>query len=416
MKKTARLVLLFLLVSIFTTTFAHAESNTMRFAQIRKDIPEEFVYLQLKPQADAEVLFGYRKGAFLMILDEENGWYHVSIGNQQGYMKTEKITLADSFSSTASLPVALANPTNPTTGWVNLRVEPSQESEGLVRATNGQEIIIIGENDDWAHVIFDGKLGFMMKEFLKMTGSMTVYEAKSIGFSLYTGQAAPPTSEKKPTIGTTSSASRTNVAYSMRAYTEGPTARSSVRIQYPYFDGNSSLNDMIYCKVQNIVSEIYGRYGHDGDEGLTVDYQAAVTLNNKKMVSIIFWGQNEMESSMHESTDLVTLNIDLRTMQEITLSQMFKTDADFQEVFLNKCYYPSSPVTFDKTLFADMLALQKTNRPFNMPGNVQCFLKPDGIVLTMEGSWAYGSDHFEAQLNYKDIEQFYQSAVKYWEN
>ena len=416
MKKTTRLVLL-LLVSILTTTLAHAADNTMRFAQISKDIPEEFVYLHLKPQADAEALFGYRKGTFLMILDEANGWYHVSIGNQQGYIKTEKITFADSFSSTASLPVALANPTNPTTGWVNLRVGPSQESEGLVRATNGQEIIVIGENDDWAHVIFDGKLGFMMKEFLKMTGSMTVYEAKSIGYSLYTTQAAPPTSGKKPAAGTTTSASGTNGTYSMKVYMEAPNPKSTVSIEYPYFPGNDTLNALIYGKIQSILeypSSYYPQFG------FTAKYRAAVTLNNSKMVSIVFWGDVMIEKG-RPGTVLRTLNVNLSSMKEVTLADLYTINTDFEAVLFTNGYFPSKPATsYNESSFSEILMLQMPeNNPtgaFRFLDEVQCFLKPDGIVISLTSiNGTTGIDRFEVQANYSDLQRFYLPSTYYWE-
>lgn len=43
-------------------------------------------------------------------------------------------------------------------------------------------------------------------------------------------------------------------------------------------------------------------------------------------------------------------------------------------------------------------------------------MKPEGIVLSMPALHATGSDHFEAQLNYIDIEKFYRPEQKYMEN
>ena len=49
-----------------------------------------------------------------------------------------------------------------------------------------------------------------------------------------------------------------------------------------------------------------------------------------------------------------------------------------------------------------------------LPGNVSCFLKPDGLVLSMPAIHATGSDHFEAQLRYEEIQSFYRLKRNYW--
>jgi len=50
-----------------------------------------------------------------------------------------------------------------------------------------------------------------------------------------------------------------------------------------------------------------------------------------------------------------------------------------------------------------------------LPGNVSCFLKPDGLVLSMPAIHTTGSDHFEAQLRYEEIQSFYRLKRNYWE-
>ncbi len=64
----------------------------------------------------------------------------------------------------------------------------------------------------------------------------------------------------------------------------------------------------------------------------------------------------------------------------------------------------------------DKVLNTQTVDPFSIVGNVSYFLKPDGIVLSMPAVHATGSDHFEAQLKYNDIQQFYLLEQNYWEN
>jgi hypothetical protein len=155
--------------------------------------------------------------------------------------------------------------------------------------------------------------------------------------------------------------------------------------------------------------------------GLTIDYQSAVTLQNNKIVSIVFWGTSYIEGSAYTVNNLITLNVDLQSMKEITFKDLYTTNADFEKVFFDKAFIPMNPITsYDESSFPEMLNLQspeyQTVDPFSIANNISCFLKPDGIVLSMPAIHATGSDHFEAQLKYSNIKPFYQLKQNYWED
>lgn len=208
--------------------------------------------------------------------------------------------------------------------------------------------------------------------------------------------------------------------YSMLMYTNAPNQNSSIKVQYPEFTGSGAkvLNTMIYEKVQSFAEIDTSLFS--SDTGLTVDYQSAVTLQNSKIVSMVFWGYSDLVGSAHPTTNLIAFNVDLETMKEITLKDLYTTNADFAKVFFDRAYFPSNPVTsYDEASFPEMLMLQspeyQTVDPFQIDGIVTCFLKPEGIVLSMPAVHATGSDHFEGQLNYSDIQEFYLPVGKYWE-
>lgn len=210
-------------------------------------------------------------------------------------------------------------------------------------------------------------------------------------------------------------------SYKMTFFTEAPNKNSSIKIQYPSFTGDDfeALNKLIYDKVQSFAKIDTSLF--PDDTGLTIDYQSVVTLQNNKIVSIVFWGYSNVEGSAHPVNNLIPLNVDLQTMKEITLKDLYTTNADFAKVFFRKAFFPTDPITsYDKTTFKDMLKLQspefQTVDPFSIPDNVTFFLKPDGIVLSLPAIHATGSDHLEAQLKYSDIQQFYLPSQNYWEN
>lgn len=215
-------------------------------------------------------------------------------------------------------------------------------------------------------------------------------------------------------------ASESNMTYSMSFYTDAPNKKSSVKIQYPVFSKGDSetLNQLIRQKVQGFAKIDTDDFPEDA--ALTVDYQSAVTLQNNKIVSMIFWGTSFIEGSAYGTSDLTALNIDLKTMKEVTLKELYQTDQDFQTVFFNKAFFPENPVTsYDKAGFPDMLKAQspeyQTVNPFSTGDSVSCFLKPEGIVISMPSVHATGSDHFEAEVKYSDIRQFYLLQQNYWE-
>jgi hypothetical protein len=223
----------------------------------------------------------------------------------------------------------------------------------------------------------------------------------------------------KDEIKTTDELKSKDDSITMSIYTEAPNKNSSIKIQYPKFSNNDTLNKMIYEKVQSFAKIDTSLFS--GDASLNVDYQSEVTLKNTKLVSIIFWGPSYIDDAAYPSNDLITLNIDLLSMKEITLKDLYTTNTDFQTVFFKKAFFPENPITsYDKESFSEMLKLQspeyQTVDPFSMADNISAFLKPDGIVLSMPALHATGSDHFEAQLKYSDIQQFYLPKQNYWED
>lgn len=219
----------------------------------------------------------------------------------------------------------------------------------------------------------------------------------------------------------TSNAEPSSESYEILVYTKAPNENCSITIQYPNFpgDGFEALNTLIYEKVQSFAAIDTSYYS--SDTGLTIDYQCAVTLQNSKIISLVFWGYSYIEGGAYPVDYLIPLNIDLQSMQEITLKDLYTTGTDFETVFFAKAFFPTDPITsYDEDSFPEMLNFQSPDRqsvdPFSITDNVSCFLKPGGIVLSMPSVHATGCDHFEAQLKYSDIQQFYLLTQNIWEN
>ena len=210
-------------------------------------------------------------------------------------------------------------------------------------------------------------------------------------------------------------------SYEMLVYTEAPNENSSIKIQYPKFsyDGFDELNKLIYDKVKSFAKIDTSIL--KSDAALTIDYKSKITLQNSKIISIVFFGSSSIEGSSYPVNNLIPLNVDLSSMKEITLEDLYNINSDFEKVFFSKAFYPTDPITScSKDNFKEMLKLQspeyQTVDPFSIQNNVSCYLKEDGIVLSMPSVHATGCDYFEAQLNYSDVQKFYIPKQNYWEN
>ena len=197
--------------------------------------------------------------------------------------------------------------------------------------------------------------------------------------------------------------------YQMQAYAATP----DIRIAYPSFPDQDGLNALVGAQVQAMVPE--------DTAGVTIDYACAVTLLTRRMASMVFWGYSNVEGSIHPYNDLFTLTVDLDTLQPVALTDLYEVNADFGKVFFAKATFPSDPVTsYSAEGFADALALQVSDLsiydPFSAEGQIAYFLKPDGLVLSLPAVHASGSDHFEAQLSYADLQPYARLSGKDWED
>lgn len=305
-------------------------------------------------------------------------WTIVTIGSQTGHMKSE-------FLHRGATPTAVTSrqPTAQTTLDTTLRAEPSAQAAALAALPAGTSLTILGETvTRWSYVRANDLQGYLPSEHLREGPPQRLHET--------------------------------------RLYTQAPNKASSVHIEYPWFPGDAyaGVNAQVYALVQSLASLDPDYF--DETTIVTMAYESAVTLHTDTMVSLILWGWGDVQGSAHPFTALLSLNIDLQTLRPVTLADLYTTDAAFEQAFFDHARFPSAPVTsYDAASFPEMLRGHAEERrslsPFGTPGAALCFLKPDGIVLSLPAVHATGSDHFEAQLDYADLQRFYRPSIRYWE-
>lgn len=391
-KRSIALGLLLCLALSLSAAYARSVEETYGQAVIDGGSADR-VNLREGPTTDSRSLGLYFTGTQVMYeRDAVDDWTFVLVGgNEAGYIKTEFLA----FNAAVVAPRQPMGVVSSATGKANLRLTPSVDTAVADTLTNGTQVTVLGETASGWYYVHAGTFDGFIRADLLTVGSAPAPSA---------AQPLPP-----------------SAGYAMQLYTEAKNDKSHISIQYPRFngDGMDAVNAMVLAKVQCQPQAVYDDYSDA--IGLTMDYQAAVTLQNSRVISVVFWGSSYVEGGAHPTTDLFTLNLDLNTLREITLPDLYTLNAEFEKAFFAKAAFPSAPLTaYDEASFSDMLAMQtpeyQTVSPFAAPDGVTCFLKPEGIVISLPAIHATGSDHFEAQLSYADLQPFYRLSQNLWED
>lgn len=129
--------------------------------------PQERLHLRAQPGKDAKSKGKYYSGVKVIINGDSSGeWVPVAIGNLEGYMKKEFLAIsgtAAAGSVVSAMPILCV--TTPA-GKLNLREYADTAARSLGAYSSGALVALCGMTDEWAHVIVDGKIGFMLRKYL----------------------------------------------------------------------------------------------------------------------------------------------------------------------------------------------------------------------------------------------------------
>ncbi|MBQ2833008.1 MAG: SH3 domain-containing protein [Clostridia bacterium] len=138
--------------------------------------------LNLRAEPNGMILGSYPRGTKVSVLSSEHGWSKVEVEGKTGYMSSQWLSSGKpSSSESSSAAIGSAVVSNPRdTQVLFLRSEPSTASESLGYYRNGKTVKLLAKLDGWYKVEVDGKTGYMMSQYLKVTedivsGTAVVY-------------------------------------------------------------------------------------------------------------------------------------------------------------------------------------------------------------------------------------------------
>ncbi len=136
------------------------------------DTTNDKVNMRRSPSSGSIVLERLEKGVTVTVLGESGNYYKVSYNNRTGYIVKQYVgeasgSPAPTAKATPSAGAASGFPYNTTTrDSVNMRRSPSSSSVILEKLPAGAELTVEGESGKYLKVLFGGKSGYVMAEFV----------------------------------------------------------------------------------------------------------------------------------------------------------------------------------------------------------------------------------------------------------
>jgi len=120
------------------------------------------LHLRSQPSTDSAILSTAPQNDCVVILSQEDGWYRVNYNLQEGYMAEEYL----SFLAAENAELGKGQISG---SGVNLRGKPSTGSQVLTVTTAGGECDIIGVNNGWYKVLYNGYTGYIRSDYVHLT-------------------------------------------------------------------------------------------------------------------------------------------------------------------------------------------------------------------------------------------------------
>ena len=111
---------------------------------------EEYINIRQNPDTDSEVVAKIYNHGAAEIEEQDGDWYKIRSGNAEGYVKAEYFATgaeAETIAEQAAYRVAEVYPDQ-----LNVRTEPSEDSDVVTTASKDQELEVVAWDGDWMKV------------------------------------------------------------------------------------------------------------------------------------------------------------------------------------------------------------------------------------------------------------------------
>lgn len=158
-RAVAMLLALMLLIGMFSVS-ASAESGAVVYGI--GFVNASGLNLRQSATTDSPSLGTANSGECVVILGQEENWYHVNYNMQEGYMSSEYLNV--STAENAELGYGIVNGSS-----VNLRKGPGVSFDKVGTASYGEKLYIIGLNNGWYKILRDSGSCYIYSEYLNLS-------------------------------------------------------------------------------------------------------------------------------------------------------------------------------------------------------------------------------------------------------
>ena len=263
-----------------------AEAVTSEYADVAVAQVEGYVNVRSVASEDGEVLGKLYDNSAATVLGEENGWYKISSGSVEGYVKSDYVVVGDEeLARSVSRRVATVNTTT-----LNVR-ETASEDAGIIEQVPIQDdLTVVDESTEgWVAVTCEAGTGYVSSGYVDLSTEYTYAESKAEEEARLAAEeaerkaaaeAAAKAAAAKASSKSSSSSSASTSSYSAPSGT-GASAVVSYAAQFvgnPYVYGGSSLTNGTDCS--GFVMSVYAAFGvslpHSSSAMRSVGYGVSV--------------------------------------------------------------------------------------------------------------------------------------------
>ena len=263
-----------------------AEAVTSEYADVAIAQVEGYVNVRSAASEDGEVLGKLYDNSAATVIGEENGWYKISSGSVEGYVKSDYVVVGDEeLARSVSRRVATVNTTT-----LNVR-ETASEDAGIIEQVPIQDdLTVVDESTEgWVAVTCEAGTGYVSSDYVDLSTEYTYAESKAEEEARLAAEeaerkaaaeAAAKAAAAKASSKSSSSSSSSTSSYSAPSGT-GASAVVSYAAQFvgnPYVYGGSSLTNGTDCS--GFVMSVYAAFGvslpHSSSAMRSVGYDVSV--------------------------------------------------------------------------------------------------------------------------------------------
>ena len=262
-----------------------AEAVTSEYADVAIAQVEGYVNVRSVASEDGEVLGKLYDNSAATVLGEENGWYKISSGSVEGYVKSDYVVVGDEeLARSVSRRVATVNTTT-----LNVRETASEEAGIIEQVPIQDDLTVVDESTEgWVAVTCEAGTGYVSSDYVDLSTEYTYAESKAEEEARLAAEeaerkaaeAAAKAAAAKASSKSSSSSSASTSSYSAPSGT-GASAVVSYAAQFvgnPYVYGGSSLTNGTDCS--GFVMSVYAAFGvslpHSSSAMRSVGYGVSV--------------------------------------------------------------------------------------------------------------------------------------------